>query len=192
MTRYKANNGVIIKTGDFHTQIGDESWSSVVTLNYSQVSAFSEYIIADIDEKLQRWRNPENPHFVVYWIDSDRVRVLDELTGMSYGYNLLHLDTAHYYPGSKEEVFSITARAFVKVHNLVPVKPWARPSEGTLWLLTLVGEDKPRLFAWTETALFEVSSDMDPRKPLKLAHNDSSIIQGEQLIVSDTGAWVKK
>ncbi|WP_347975688.1 hypothetical protein [Microbacterium sp. ProA8] len=124
MNEYTARNGVKVEW--------DGDTLKVDTLAYfdrwgTHYPALTEFFRAEEDERLGRWRWPENPDFVMYPDDDGDVMVLDERE-----------PSAHFYP-RVSSVASITtdraraAQAYFDTHP--EPKPWHDAKPGEIWVL---------------------------------------------------------
>ena len=82
------------------------------------MQALREYFIAERDRELGRWRDPENPGWVVYLSDDKSFVVTDEVTG---GCNFLVEEDASFSlpefgAGRRREAKQVLAR-FLKAHE---------------------------------------------------------------------------
>lgn len=158
MNDFTASNGVRIKRAGKELILPDASvvpiWSSAsepaITIRKQVVEAFVEFFQAEADERLGRWRWPENPQWVLYPDDDGDVIALDESTGESFGF--LTRASVDQFPNSQG---SPAARAYFKAHpqpEPLPDKPglytgahidgqpsvWWRHGDGS-WLLVNTG-----------------------------------------------------
>jgi len=119
---------------------GELSSSPGFTRDSKMWSALSELAWAERDASLGRWRSKEHPDYVVYVIDS-RVRVLEESTGMSYGFDRATAEFPDYcragYDTHAERRFQRVARAYFGAHP--EPKPWHNAKPGEAWLITIDG-----------------------------------------------------
>ena len=97
--------------------------------------ALRAFFQAERDDALGRWRDPENPDYVVYprpdqdYHDGSCVLVLDELSGATW------LDWERVaLPGPARRYFAAHA-------DVEPRKPWHDAKAGEYWLVTLEGAD---------------------------------------------------
>lgn len=111
------------------TKAGDGSWRwesgwppAIVT------SALRELFRAEEDERLGRWRWPENPEYIVYpgRVLPHLAGVIDESTGLR---ELLSKAKA----GHKRDNFERAAAAYFDAHP--EQKPWSTPEAGEVWVL---------------------------------------------------------
>lgn len=139
MNDYTASNGVEVRFVDTsvgqrmvlkdldpvqtllpHRKVNIESW-----LDPRQWEAAAEYFRAKEDERLGRWRWPEDPDYVVY-PRADHVAVVNERSG-----NALQ--------ATREQAFVDTglcraARAYFDAHP--EPKPWHDAKPGEVWVIT--------------------------------------------------------
>lgn len=131
-----------------------------------RVQSLREFFRDERDKELRRWRWPENPSYVVYELTQDRVRVVDEVTGLV---NDINRDTSptrsDHSPGA--------AKAYFDAHPLP--KPWHDAKPGDTWVITTTFH--PGEFAVIATTEGELQSAngfcYDP--------TDKSIISGERI-----------
>lgn len=136
MTRYEASNGVIIHR--LERGIGFENAAEQVIdkenaaglspwgINDRKVDALREFFRAEEDERLGRWRWPENPDYVVYPRTED-VLVLFEMNGEG-GVLYRRGDPVHDFEGQ-------AARAYFDAHP--QPQPWHDAKPGETWRLTV-------------------------------------------------------
>jgi len=102
-----------------------------------RAQALREFFQAEADERLGRWRWPENPDYVVYRreayppVNARRVRVILEPTG----------DFVDTVEGSKiDGPFKDAARAYFDAHP--EPKPWHDAEPGDVFLVTWPGSER--------------------------------------------------
>ena len=166
MDRYEASNGVVIEfkqdpdgkrylLGTTQRTCGDMSGTLThATGSEEGVDALREFFRAEEDERLRRWRFPEDPDFVVYaaWTaDPPRrgvrgVTVLSESIPHRYAVWEDNIDTL--YGTSVDEDARKrardAARAYFEAHP--EPKPWHEAKEGEVWVITYKGEEYPAIF----------------------------------------------
>lgn len=105
------------------------------------IDALREFFRAEEDERLGRWRWPENPDYVVYpSADRSKVRVLRE-TGIALLEWVEHGD-------DRSHEFCHAARAYFDAHP-EPRDPWEDAKAGEVWVMTVgVG---PEFVAYVNT-----------------------------------------
>lgn len=135
-------------------------------LKSGRVQSLREFFQDERDKELGRWRSPENPSYVVYELTRDRVRVVDEVTGLV---NDINRDTNPTRSDHSPEV----AKAYFDAH---PVKkPWHDAKPGDTWVITTTFH--PGEFAVIATTEGELQSAngycYDP--------TDKSIISGTRI-----------
>ena len=97
--------------------------------------AIREYVRAEEDERLGRWRWPENPDYVVRERHGFAAAVvMNEATGDVV---LYYRDDLPKYP--LEATFAGAAAAFFDAH---PEKPWEKAKPGEVWELTIDGRQR--------------------------------------------------
>ena len=94
-----------------------------------ELMALRVFFQEERDTELNRWRDPENPDMVCYAMsDKNRVRVLDECTGMS-----------GYYDRNDTNLrdFGSTGSTMIRYFEAHPPKNlWEDAKEGEYWLVT--------------------------------------------------------
>lgn len=100
-----------------------------------RMHALREFFQAEADERLVRWRWPENPDYVVY-PRVDHVAVVNEKSG-----NALQAtrDQAEINTG-----LCRAARAYFDAHP--EPKPWHDAKEDDVWIITYNGVEYPSIF----------------------------------------------
>lgn len=143
MNDFTASNGYIVRLEDDARLVIDwpsERDARIAAISQLQVEALREFFQAEADERLGRWRWPENPDYVVYPCSvRTRVRVLQE-TGVG------DLEWVDEGDGRSYE-FVHAARAYFDAHP--EPKPWHDAKPGEVWLLTSNGGlyiDEPAIF----------------------------------------------
>jgi hypothetical protein len=117
--------------GDLY--IGKNETECDWTASAEGIDALRGFFRAEEDERLGRWRYPENPDYVVYPIPGkpDAVRVLIESTST----------TGFYYRGesgeNSTEDMGRPARAYFDAHR--DPKPWHAARKGELWVVIYDG-----------------------------------------------------
>lgn len=148
MDKYTASNGATITTSDygsFKTAI-IKTVDNEVNLAGVHVDALREFFRAEEDERLGRWRWPENPDYVVYPnATEDHLRafgegldcvVLRESDGGMKGYVRREDDRAR-----TAITWTYAARAYFDAHP--ESKPWHGAKPGEAWKLTANGDTGP-------------------------------------------------
>lgn len=145
MDKYEASNGVTIEfkedpegkrylLGTVRRTCGELSGTLThATGSEEGVAALREFFRAEEDERLGRWRWPENPDYVVYPDGTSR-RVVRESDGSSLAVSLHDREVMTTYLDS----YVGAARAYDDFHP--EPKPWHDAKPGEVWLLTYVGE----------------------------------------------------
>jgi hypothetical protein len=91
------------------------------------IQALREFFQAEADERLGRWRWPEDPHLVVYPTEfPDMVRVLHEPNGQGMSYD------RNEYPDHTTG-YSGAGNAYFDAHP--EPKPWHEASIGDVWVM---------------------------------------------------------
>jgi hypothetical protein len=143
VNEYTASNGakvVLTNAGQTgYVLAEDDGTVASAYLGFEQMKAWREFARAEEDERLGRWRWPENPEYVVYppIRDRDKIAVVNEATGNSALY------------GANSPTFAATsglmsdwtrvARAYFDAHP-EPTPAWYEAREGEVWVLCLLDE----------------------------------------------------
>lgn len=104
----------------------------------NDVDALREFFRAEGDERLGRWRWPENPGYVVYLVGDDIVDVLressvsDEHRGPGRQAGITR-DAARTWDNDYSQNFFRAARAFFDAHP--EPKPWHDANHNEIWVL---------------------------------------------------------
>lgn len=125
--KFIASNGIGIEVNDNEQIIFDvpNRPTSPVWMRSVEIDALREYVIAEEDKRLGRWRWPENPDYVVYPNDAtSRLRIVRE----SDGYVALV-----YNPENESGGFKAAAIAYDDAH--AEPKPWYDAQNGEVWIL---------------------------------------------------------
>ena len=126
MKDFTASNGVRVR------RIND--WTVDVEATFERYGvAIREFLRAEEDERLGRWRWPESPQWVLYPDEDGGVVALDESTGEST--STLSRLTVSAFPDAWG---CPAARAYFDAHP--GSKPWHDAKPGEVWLLTVDGE----------------------------------------------------
>jgi hypothetical protein len=139
MNEYTASNGVrVVKGFDSGTwfTIDMSTVDNTVKLAGVHVDALREFFRAEEDERLGRWRWPENEGYIVY-PDArypHLVAVIDESTGMR---EVRSKSKA----GHKRDNFERAAAAYFDAHP--EPKPWHNAGADEAWELTVNGDTGP-------------------------------------------------
>ena len=106
-----------------------------IILSEEEMDELRAHLQAERDEQLCRWRDPENPDYVVYPDETspDWVLVLDESTGDT--------DTVFKQPQKRTEgdVFICVADGYFAAHP--QPKPWEKARYYEIWVLTVSREE---------------------------------------------------
>lgn len=138
MNDFTASNGVTVSTSSMGIFVSHTLRAPALSiLADSYIEALREFFQAEADERLGRWRWPENPDYVAIPRErtdtpreTRRVRVIHEPSGD-------FMDTVE--GSSLVGVFKDAARAYFDAHP--EPKPWHGAKPGEVWELTLEGED---------------------------------------------------
>jgi hypothetical protein len=144
MSGFTASNGVQIvdRPDGIGFQFPGDLLGSV-TLQPDAIQALSEYFQAKEDERLGRWRWPENPAYVVYPAPRDGAEpvdfdafVINEAIGASGEYVRADDDGNSIILASS---LTRAARAYFDAHP--EPKPWDVAKPGEVWAFTIDGLD---------------------------------------------------
>lgn len=120
---------------------------SAETIHNDSIEYLREYFLAERDHDLGRWRDPENPDYVVYEKKADAsvgepgVRVVHEVTGRSRDVDRRVIENL----GSSTR-FDEVAYNYFAAHP--KPKPWHDANPGEVWVLTYGGEETAHV--WTD------------------------------------------
>jgi hypothetical protein len=141
MNEYTASNTATVQR--FAESLEVKLFKSATWLTPWEVKAVREFFRAEEDERLGRWRWPENPDYVVYPIiepaheiafGSDlSVMILHEPTGVLKGYCRAEDQ------GGRDREYPDAARAYFDAHP--EPKPWHDAKEGEVWALRFEDDD---------------------------------------------------
>jgi len=134
MSEFTASNGVTIHAQGPVTDRGQGVVVDGYFLSPNDVSALREFFEKENDDRLDRWRWPENPDYVVYpWGDVEDhntcIAIVDERKG---GQVVTFRSTIS---GSDE--WARAARAYFDAHP--GPKPWDAAEDNEIWVLTGAG-----------------------------------------------------
>jgi hypothetical protein len=136
VNEYTARNGVKLEW--------DGDTLKVDTLAYfdrwgTHYPALAEFFRAEDDERLGRWRWPENPDYVVY-AREDYVQVLHEADGTS-GFLGSWTRKDVQFVTSDGNLMGRAALAYFDAHP--ESKPWHDAKAGEVWVVTIDGHSRP-------------------------------------------------
>ena len=129
--------------------------------------AVEEFCQAKHDAELGRWRDPLDPHLVVYRRDGEHVRVIDERTG-----DFQDAVRGTTLSGS----FKDAARAYFEAHP--ERKPWHEAEPGEVWVLTVRGFT----LAWVADGDGDFQHLVDPES---IRRTDPEIMDGRRIWPED-------
>lgn len=135
MEQYKASNGYRVELNDegdltIKNADGENTLTRYGHLDDYDQLALREFFRAEEDERLGRWRWPENPDYVVYPDGTSR-RVVREPDGQSMSVSLHDRKVMTTYLDS----YVGAARAFDSAHP--EPKPWHDAKPGEVWVLRI-------------------------------------------------------
>jgi hypothetical protein len=137
--RFEASNGVNVAWREYGGGITFAplfDLGALTGIDADQADALREFFRAEEDERLGRWRRPEDPDFVVYVRGGGQVaRVFRESTAQTLSFG------REDHIGSTPSQFGAAARAFFDAHP--EPKPWHNAKPGEAWVLTVDGEEYP-------------------------------------------------
>ena len=138
-------------------------WSDM-ELPTADFAALRAFFQAERDEELGRWRDPENPDFVVYPHDDVTITVLDEVDGKRFWWTRGDELDAHQerFPGFD------TARAYFAAHP--EPKPWHAAQPDEVWALT-INNDREEVFRCGENGLYSLKTGNPLGSLLSCSHN---------------------
>jgi hypothetical protein len=140
MNEFTASNGKKVTRREYGmgVNIGSNDWGALTGVTDDQAQALREFFRAEEDERLGRWRWPENPDYVVYPSDQFRggnrngwVIILHEPSGIAVEANR-HARTIR-----PDMQFVEAGRAFFDAHP--DPKPWDAAEDNEIWVLTGAG-----------------------------------------------------
>lgn len=151
---FTASNGIkmMMEKGILFTVNHDLNDSTAAT------DAAREYFEWEKDLDLGRWRDPENPEYVVYpTVDENTVMVFNERVGVAipcgrdtFVQAAIEIGDDHTFPISDHD---LAAARYFKAHP--EPKPWHNAKPGEVWVLTIKGVPKETVGLFTNLNLFE-------------------------------------
>ena len=151
MNDYVADNGVVL-TG---TDDGSIRWHPGISQRRAS-EALREYFQAERDEELGRWRDPENPDWIIYQADKeDAVYVFNERKGGASQYWTRGIAESHdpAYTGYSSSYY-IAGRYFAAHPE---PKPWNAAQPDEIWVLT-INNDREEVFRCGENGLYSLKT----------------------------------
>ncbi|WP_424462975.1 hypothetical protein [Pseudoclavibacter helvolus] len=121
-------------------------------LDPRQVEGLREFFQAQADERLDRWRDPEQPERVVYRYGDDRLLILDETDGDHWMAHFIE-GGLHTEVGDAES----TVAAWLAAHP--EPKPWQDAEPGELWSVTTANQEDVRCFVVHNEPISFVTTD---------------------------------
>ena len=159
MDTYTASNGLTVELID-RDDDGFQKWNigdnAGTLFTAAEWAALREFFRAEEDERLGRWRWPENPDYIVYPSklystpsDPDVVHVASETNGQGHR---ARRDDPDYIFGW----FSQAARAYFDAHP-EPKPAWHDAQPGEVWLLNIDHKNAANEVAWQVATSTEFS-----------------------------------
>lgn len=160
-TQFLASNGIRITVSQNHDgktyllgkggQIlgGDREWTEA-TASLDGIAALREFFRAEEDERLGRWRWPENPDYVVYLLTDGQAMVLIESSGqIVYRYRGEADELRRMRAEHGEDIMPATraAEAYFAAHPEPKPRPWANA----------------KVITWRDGAYLPQIAQRDPR-----------------------------
>lgn len=129
MNDFTASNGirVWIESDVLHA---DHPADYFDTQTDGSIQALREFFRAEEDERLGRWRWPENPDYVAYPQRDESVLVVHEPDGLGGEFERGEVRDV-------EPIELLAARAYFNAHP--ELKPWRDAKEGDVWVLNVHG-----------------------------------------------------
>lgn len=139
MSKFTASNGIGVEINEDEQIIFEvpNRPTTPIWVTNGEIDALREYIIAQEDKRLGRWRWPESPSLVVYAWNPNWVNVVNENDGDAAQHRRQDVDAAR-----DRNFIAITeaaARAYFDAHP--EPKPWHDAKPGDVWALTVDGEE---------------------------------------------------
>lgn len=134
---FTASNGIpvtLTDDGRLIVENSDHTYPATIAAG-DHVDAIREFFRHEEDERLGRWRWPENPDYVVYPDGTSR-RVVKESNGTSLSVSLHDRKVMETYLDS----YVGAARSYDDAHP--EPKPWHDAKPWETWLLTIDGEER--------------------------------------------------
>jgi hypothetical protein len=133
MNNFTASNGIGVRLDGRDLDIKNTTgWFGLCGDHV--VDALREFFRAEEDERLGRWRWPENPEYVVYPKGDGVVLAASEASG--HCVEAVRAQANHTQTGLHR-----AARAYFDAHP--EPKPWHDAKPGELWALTIDGQETP-------------------------------------------------
>jgi hypothetical protein len=185
MNEYTASNGVSLQVDRYEDLrirgAGGRTWHMVT--NVEGAKALREFFRAEEDERLGRWRWPENPDYVVYpgSLSMREAQVVSEEKGC-WG----QWSEAEARRDARRDRLAAAAVAYFDAHP--EPKPWHEAKPGEVWLLTFTGFETGGSSPWTVRP-GRLSTDpaefVYPQNGNTLALNDPEIVAARRIWPED-------
>lgn len=143
MNTFTASNEIVVKSyEDNRIEIKCSGFAaSTHDLSVSEAEALREFFRAEEDERLGRWRWPENPDYVVY-APRPGFRPVNStepcdlfIINEEWGAGLAYLDAEYSSYDEEDRPFAAAGRAYFDAHP--EPKPWHDAKPGEVWLLRI-------------------------------------------------------
>ena len=150
-----------------------------IALTTADFAALREFFQAERDETLGRWRDPENPDWVVYPDEIPTVVwAVDEKTGAGEAWSRVSVETLTVFIKSAD-----VARRYFAAHP--EPKPWDAAQPGEVWALT-INNDREEVFRCGETGLYQLKTGNPLGRLLSCSHN--KVTAGRRIWPEPNGA----
>jgi hypothetical protein len=156
VNEYTARNGAKVvltnagQTGYILAEVDDTVSSAY--LGFEQMKAWREFARAEEDERLGRWRWPENPDYFCFSDEDGDVWVIDEKNPV---------DTTYFMRGNANGTSAKSAAAVAYFNAHPEPKPaWRDAKAGEVWALTFNGSESA--WSFTDFSSHQLVSATDP------------------------------
>jgi hypothetical protein len=145
VNEYTATNGVNVTVDVENLTFESDAYSHTTSLFGEHIDALREFFRAEEDERLGRWRWPENPDYVVYPESDGLHAVLRESAG----------ETTHRNGLAVHDMEGQAARDYVTAHP-DPKPAWHTTRDGDIWMLERTDRPGERAYLALEGRFFPV------------------------------------